>query len=51
MGRSLFMLAGVLAVSCVPAFAGLVVTPEPKLGILTAVGVGAIVLIAKKVKK
>ena len=50
MGRSLFMLAGVLAVSCVPAFAGSVATPEPNLGILTAVGVGAIVLVAKKVK-
>jgi hypothetical protein len=51
MGRSLFMLAGILAVVSVPVFAGVAVTPEPKLGILTAVGVGALVLIARKVKK
>jgi hypothetical protein len=51
MARSLFMLAGILAVVSVPAFAGIVATPEPKLGILTAVSVGAIVLIARKIKK
>ena len=51
MGRSLFMLAGILAAICVPALAGPTVAPEPKLGILTAVSVGAIVLIARKVKK
>jgi hypothetical protein len=33
------------------AFAGVAVTPEPKLGILTALGVGAVVLVARKVKK
>lgn len=33
------------------AFAGFVVTPEPKLGILTVLGVGAVVLAANKLKK
>ena len=49
MVRSLFMLTGILAVVSIPAFAGLVVTPEPKLG-STAVSVGAIVLIAEKLR-
>ena len=51
MSRSLFVLTGLLAAACVPAFAGLVVTPEPKLGLLTALGVGAVVLVANKLKK
>ena len=51
MARLLFTLAGILAVVSVPAFAGPTVAPEPKLGILTAISVGAIVLIARKIKK
>jgi hypothetical protein len=53
--RSLFCLT-CLAVACVPAFAGptclppIAVTPEPSLGIVMAVGVGAVVLIARKMK-
>jgi hypothetical protein len=52
--RSLLCLA-CLAVACVPAFAGapcipVAVTPEPSLAIFTAAGVGAIVLIARKMK-
>ena len=49
--RSFLIVAGILAVASVPAFAGIVVTPEPKLGILTVLGVGAVVLVASKLKK
>jgi hypothetical protein len=49
--RAVFVLTGVLAVVCVPAFAGFVATPEPKLGILTAIGLGGVVLVANKLKK
>ncbi len=46
--RSLARFAALLAVACVPVFAGIkTVTPEPSLVILTAVGVGAVVVIAR----
>jgi hypothetical protein len=47
--RPLVRFAALLAVACVPVFAQVkTVTPEPSLVILTAVGVGAVVLIARK---
>ena len=49
--RSFLLVASVLALASVPAFAGLVVTPEPKMGIFTVVGVGAVALVAHKLKK
>ena len=47
--NSLMRFAVVLVAASAPLFAGLrTVTPEPSLVILTAVGVGAVVLIARK---
>ncbi len=46
--RSLVRFGALLAVACVPMFAGVrTVTPEPSLGILTAAGVGVVILIAR----
>ena len=52
--RSFFFLTGLLAAACVPVFAvncTIAVTPEPSLGILVALGVGAVVVAARKVKR
>jgi len=49
--RTVLLVAGVLTLATVPAFAGLVVTPEPKMGIFTVVGVRAVALVAHKLKK
>jgi hypothetical protein len=47
--NNLMRLAIVLGVASAPLFAGApTVTPEPSLVVLTAVGVGAVVLIARK---
>jgi hypothetical protein len=49
--RSLICLATCIAAACVPAFAGInAVTPEPRLGILVVLGVGAAVLAVRKLK-
>ena len=52
--RSFFFLTGLLAAACVPVLAvncTIAVTPEPSLGILVALGVGAVVVAARKVKR
>jgi hypothetical protein len=50
--RSLVRFAAVLAAACVPALAQVkTVTPEPSLMVLTAAGVGAVILIARKARR
>jgi hypothetical protein len=50
--RSLLLAAGLFALASIPAFAGVYAeTPEPKLGFLAVLGVGAVVLAANKLKK
>ena len=52
MNKSRLLVFGIcLASLCVPAFAGVSAVPEPKLEILTVVGVGAIILVGRKLKK
>ena len=46
--NSVLRFATIFIAASVPLFAGITVTPEPSLVVLTAVGVGAIVLIARK---
>ena len=47
--RSLLRFAAVLAAASVPLLAGIKsVAPEPSLVILTAAGVGAVILVARK---
>ena len=50
--RSLVRFGALLAAACVPVFAGVeTVTPEPSLVILTALGVGAVVVVARNKRK
>jgi hypothetical protein len=50
--RSLIRFVAVLGAACVPVFATIKqVTPEPSLAILTAVGVGALIVVAKKKRR
>ncbi len=50
--RPLIRFAAVLTAACVPVFAGIKqITPEPSLAILTAVGVGAVILVARKKRR
>jgi hypothetical protein len=49
--RSLFCLAACLAAACIPASAAVeAVTPEPRLGALVVLGIGAIAVAVRKVK-